>query len=571
MNQRFDIGLNSKLTSFSTKFGIDQKNINDNDLFEFFTNYTIISNVLQQDFSDINKIGTGKAKGIDGIGIIVNNQIITDESDLDKIGENENIKIKLCFIQSTIQNSFELKKFQSFTDEVINFLKNVNIIEPFTDIIGKLFNEEERFFEKISETPELELYFSSGKTNHHLENSEINAQKQKIENRDDFSIIFNCKRIYFLQYEELKEYFDKIEKFREVLVTFSNEIQLKEKEKIKISLLSTITFNELKNIILTDDENLRENLFVENVRTKIKDSSVNQDILNTLKNPSDREYFIYLNNGITILCDKIERHATKPNTFHLYYPRIINGCQTCHMLYEYYLQSSQDLNELEIATKVISTEDKSLKKQIIFATNNQNAIDKDLETLNDFHEGLEEYFIGTELFDIYYERLRGQYSDIEPPYKVINKEIVAKAYIAIFKQQPHLMKSRALEKIERFKENGEIFKDKSNDVFKKYYYSAVLYYLLNFFLSNKTIKLKSKTMDMHFLLACDLLLNHKNISTIKQKLEYLKEKGKAESLFKEINGQLENQSYLFERRGFYSSKKTKMLIKYYNNLENHDR
>lgn len=474
MAKKFDIGLKSKLNSYAQKFGINTSDIKEEDWFEGFVNYTVVSNIFSEDFESPNDISTGKAKGIDGIGVFVNNWLIKDEAELDKIGENEKIKLKICFIQSTIQSSFNLQKFQSFVDEVINILNASSRIEPFSDVIDKLFDEEDQFLEKMIETPVIELFFCSGKTEHYIPEEEIDNENNKFKNRNDYSIQFNLKGINFYQAKELKEAYDNIDKYLEILVKFDSEINLNEKPNVPVSLLSILKYSELKKIIVSEN-GLREKLFVENVRSRIENSTVNEDILKSLSNQQKREDFVYFNNGITILCERIRRHEVKPNSFYLKHPRIINGCQTSHMLYEHDTANPGEIENVEIVTKVIATTDSKLKKEIIFATNNQNAIDKDLESLNEFHSSLEEYYLGQDFFDIYYERLRGQYSEVSPPYKVINKE---------------------------------------------------------------TLK----------------------------KIEYLNNTEDAADLFKEANEILENQGYLFERRGFYSRPKTQRLIKHLNSI-----
>lgn len=566
MANTFDIGLRSKLKTFSEKFAIDTNIINEKDWFELFSNYIVVSTAINEDFDDPNSISTGKSKGIDGISIIVNNRIIKDESDLEKIGEKESLIIRLCFIQATTLSSFNLQKFQSFTDEVINFLRNDSTIEPFSDILKKIFDEEGRFYEQISDTPTIDLFFCSGKTNHQLQNSELESEKRKIQSRDDFQFQFNLNDIHFLQADELKSYYEKIDGFLEVLVEFNSEITLTEKPGIPVSFVSVLKFSELKKIIISDEGTgfLREKLFVENVRSKIENSTVNDEILSTLNDDVKRPYFLYMNNGITILCERVKRHEVSRNKFYIKHPRIINGCQTSHILYDYYLSNSEEADKVEVMAKIISTTNPNLKKDIIYATNNQNAIDKDLETLNVFHSKLEEYFIGRDILGIYFERLRGQYSEITPQYKVLTKELIAKAYISIILKEPHIMKSNAISKIEKYREAGKIFNQSNETDLETYYYSGSLYYLMNNVLSNNIIQLKSKTMDMHILLACDLKLDKDGIISISDKLNFLSDFENVKRLFNDVNSIMEQQDYLFEARGFYSNPKTKRLIEYFN-------
>lgn len=560
MEQKFDIGLNAKINEFIKRFDIDKSKNTDNDRFEDFSNYTIISNKIGEDLEEIGKISTGKSQGIDGIAIIVNNKIIYEESDLDKLGENEKLDVILCFIQSTTQKSFDLKKFQSFVDESINFLLLDLKIEPFTSVYSKLFDENNRFLNNFSDTPKLNLYFSSARTKHSIDNESIAKEKRKITHRNELENKFTLEDIYFLQKEELKQQFENISKFHIAQLKFNKSIQLDSRENVEISLLTTIKFEELKKVILNKDEKLREKLFVDNVRTFIGETDVNLDIKKTLSDNKQRNYFLFLNNGLTIMCDKIERHPVKQQEFILKYPRIINGCQTSHILFEKYKETPKEIDEIEIVAKIIATEDKFLKKEIIFAANNQNAIDKDLQSLNEFHEKIEQYFQGNDSIDLYYERLRGQYSKVSPPYRKINIENLAKIYISVLLLEPHKMKSNAIKKINEYQSKNRLYNSEKPEDIKDYFYCAVLNYWFNYFITNKIISLKTKTMDMHLLMAVNKFLDKNGITTTEAKIEYLTNDEQAQFLFEKANNYLSKEDYLFERRGFYSAPKTRKLI-----------
>ena len=107
MAQKFDIGLNAKINEFAKKFSITRTDTNDDDVFENFGNYVIASNLLEEELDNVKSVSTNKAQGIDGIVIIVNNRLVTEEADLGKFGPTEAIKIKIGFIQSTTKNSFD--------------------------------------------------------------------------------------------------------------------------------------------------------------------------------------------------------------------------------------------------------------------------------------------------------------------------------------------------------------------------------------------------------------------------------------------------------------------------------
>lgn len=563
MAQKFDIGLNAKINEFAKKFGITRTETNDDDVFEDFGNYVIASNFLEEELDNVKSISTNKAQGIDGIVIIVNNRLVSEEADLGKFGPTEAIQIKIGFIQSTTKNSFDEQKFSAFTDEVVKFLTGSIDIEPYSTIYKKLLDDSGNFIDRIEETPRVSLFFLSARTSHILSEEKINAERTKITSRNEIENKCNLDKISVLQKDEVKNEYEKISKFHSIQLKFENNIPLSSVDNVELSLLATVKFSELKKLILTSDKNLKEKLFVENVRNYIGSTPVNVDIKKTLDSNSERSYFPFLNNGLAIICDKIERHPVKDKEFTLTFPRIINGCQTTNELFKKYKESTNEnsIDNIEVVAKIISTNDNNLKKMIIYAANNQNSIDKDLQSLNEFHEKIETYFLGKEEnnFHLYFERLRGQHANVVPPYSKVNIEALARVFISVFLKKPHEMKSNAISVIEKFQKEGKVFNSSNHDA-AQYYYCGVLWYWFNHLLVNGSFTMKSKTMDMHILMACDILLEKKNYKTIDEKTNYLGTSANATTLFIEAATLLNGKNYLFERRGLYSNPKTEKLI-----------
>ncbi len=563
MTQKFDIGLNAKINEFTKKFSINRTDINDDDVFEDFGNYVVASNFLEEELDNVKSVSTNKAQGIDGIVIIVNNKLVSEEADLGKFGPTEAIQIKIGFIQSTTKNSFDEQKFSAFTDEVVKFLTGAIDIEPYSTIYKKLLDDSGNFIDRIEETPHVSLYFLSARTSHNLSEEKINAERAKINSRNEIENKCILDKILVLQKDEVKIEYEKISKYHTIQLKFENNIPLSSADNVELSLLVTVKFSELKKLILTSDKNLKEKLFVENVRNYIGSTPVNVDIKKTLDSDKERSYFTFLNNGLAIICDKIERHPVKDKEFTLTFPRIINGCQTTNELYKKYKESSDEssIDNIEVVAKIISTNDNALKKMIIYAANNQNSIDKDLQSLNEFHEKIETYFLGKEEKDLhlYFERLRGQHANVVPPYCKVNIETLARVFISIFLKKPHEMKSNAISVIEKFQKEGKIFNSSNQDV-NQYYYCGMLWYWFNHLLINGNFTMNSKTMDMHILMACDIVLESKNYITTDEKINYLSDSNNATSIFVETVNLLNSKDYLFERRGLYSNPKTEKLI-----------
>lgn len=121
------------------------------------------------------------------------------------------------------------------------------------------------------------------------------------------------------------------------------------------------------------------------------------------------------------------------------------------------------------------------------------------------------------------------------------------------------MKSNAVSIIDKFQKEGKIF-NSSNQPPIQYYYCGVLWYWFNHLHINGNIMMRSKTMDMHILMACNILLEKKNYLSLDEKLNYFGDYDNALSIFSETVNLLNNKDYLFERRGFYSYPKTEKLI-----------
>lgn len=567
MEQKFDIGLNAKINDFAAKFNVSREQISDSDIFEDFANYIITSNLLEEEIENIKSVSTNKAQGVDGIAIIVNDKLISEESDLGKIGVSEPIKIRIGFIQSTIEKSFDEQKLRAFTDEVVNFLVGKSKIEPYYTIYSKLLDESGDYISRIAETPRVSLFFLSARTSHNVQEDKINLERAKITSRSEIENRCYLEEFCIYQKEEIKNKYDKISKFHTPEITFEKSISLSSVDEVELSLLTIIKFSELKKLILTPEDNLKEKLFVENVRSYIGSTNVNKDIRKTLSTDSQRQYFPFLNNGLVIICDRIERHPVKEKSFTLTFPRIINGCQTTNELFRRY-KESKDIDSVEIVAKIISTKDDVLKKNIIYSANNQNSISKDLQSLNKFHEKIEDYFLGKDSsnYHLYFERLRGQHSNVTPPYSKINIETLARVFISVFLKKPHEMKSSALAIIEDYQDKNLIFNSTRHKP-NQYYYCAVLWYWFNYLLVNEKFTLRSKTMDMHVLMASDIFLEQNQINFIDDKIRFLDNENNATELISYTVDILNNQEYLFERRGLYSNPKTQELITFLKNAD----
>lgn len=139
----------------------------------------------------------------------------------------------------------------------------------------------------------------------------------------------------------------------------------------------------------------KERLFNKNIRFFIEESNINKGIKDTLTN--EPENFIYYNNGITFVCDKIKEMAlgaTSDNikTLKLTNMSIVNGAQTVISS-----SSIQDIpDEALVQIRIIETppESDKLSLKITQFNNSQNRVSAmDLRTLDPIHLEIKKYFI----------------------------------------------------------------------------------------------------------------------------------------------------------------------------------
>lgn len=122
-------------------------------------------------------------------------------------------------------------------------------------------------------------------------------------------------------------------------------------------------------------------LYAENIRLYLGDRAfVNKDIINTICS-EESIWFPYMNNGISIICEKFAIGNAKQNRklpIELTDMQIINGCQTVNALYsaKYNEQTKDNFRATNILVKIyqIGTDQAEFKMNVIRATNNQNAV-----------------------------------------------------------------------------------------------------------------------------------------------------------------------------------------------------
>jgi hypothetical protein len=182
-----------------------------------------------------------------------------------------------------------------------------------------------------------------------------------------------------------------------------------------------------------------DNIFERNVRGYLKQSNpVNQGIFETATGKWS-PYFVYMNNGLTITCDKFS-HAPITNSpvLDVENAQIVNGQQTARSLYKASL-SKKLKPDVKVLVRIVETKNQELLLQIVEATNTQTRVtSRDLHSNDQIQKLIEQHLASKGYF---YEARRNRYVGKETS-KRVDAEIAAQAFYAIFFKQPAVAKDK---------------------------------------------------------------------------------------------------------------------------------
>ena len=267
-------------------------------------------------------------------------------------------------------------------------------------------------------------------------------------------------------------------------------------KKLGNAYILCMSAHELLKLITTSDGLLRRNLFEDNVRDSQGYSTVNQEILTTLK--TCPEYFVLFNNGITIVCRNVTIEHGK---YVLENPQIVNGCQTCNMIYQAY-RGGVKFKGVQIIAKIIGTDLTDVTQGIVRGANRQNIVyEEAFETIREFHKNIEKYFEVNQVKGyqkIYYERRSKQYAGNVQirPYQKISFRGLIQSMVALFLN--HVEDSH--------KHEYTLLKDYKDSLFvdghscQPYYLAAFLYLNVDVLFRGGKLPKELSSYKMHIML-----------------------------------------------------------------------
>lgn len=170
-------------------------------------------------------------------------------------------------------------------------------------------------------------------------------------------------------------------------------------------------------------------LFAWNVRGALGRTKVNKDIGRSIENPSEHKNFLLYHNGLTILCQHLDR-ADDKITVSKY--SVVNGCQSLTSLFDHRTQITDDLRVL---TRLIElAPDSELAEKITHHSNNQNPINaRDLQSNSTIQRRLQNEVSEQYPGQVFYRIKRGE-PDRAP--QVIDNDEAGRLLLAFDLKEP---------------------------------------------------------------------------------------------------------------------------------------
>lgn len=142
-------------------------------------------------------------------------------------------------------------------------------------------------------------------------------------------------------------------------------------------LIGTVRGSEIVRLITDPDfpQEVDDSLFEDNIRIYLgEENDINRKILYTALSGQNSQFW-YLNNGITIVCDRMEYQPRSANSrVTMLNPQIVNGGQTSHALFEAARPDLTRIQDVKLIVRILETADRNFTNSVAEATNSQTPI-----------------------------------------------------------------------------------------------------------------------------------------------------------------------------------------------------
>jgi hypothetical protein len=424
------------------EFNDNQNYIKEDEFFEFFVaeqalkEYDLSYEEIEQGIK-----GAGLDGGCDGIYLFLNGMLI-NENDTNDLKFPKDIKLELFILQAKNTTSFNEDAIMKWKTTSNNLLQMAN---KTTDYIGRYNNDilnsfelfKDLYIKLIRNKVKLNInyvYISKGTEIH------PNVIKQADELKQQVKTLFPSPNVV------VTVEFVGADRLMELISTSVNQdFSLKLIEPpiaigSRKDYVALVNLAEYFNFITNEKGELIKHIFESNVRDYQGNTTVNEEIQDTLQNES-LEDFWWLNNGITIIASEAILATGKEIV--ISDPEIVNGLQTSTEIFNYFSQHHENisLEKRSVLVRVIVPENDESRDRIILATNSQTTIPKaSLRATDAIHRQIELFF---KTRGLYYDRRKNYYKNQgKRSSDIVSVPFLAQSLMSIMLQKPDYARAR---------------------------------------------------------------------------------------------------------------------------------
>ncbi len=450
-------------------------------LFEIFSIHAILNGLRSESIDPFAAHLSGDEFGIDGIALLIQGSLCQTVDDVAEcLSHGKNHEIEFCFFQSKTGNKIEYGELTKFFDGVTDFFEGTYLdptaqLEELMDAQGAIFKEA------FKQNPKLRLFYATTGT------AELSKQNKKLiaDKRAKLSNLNIFESIQFspIGAKSLQDGYRSATNSNSRDIEIIKPLTLPEHPSVQQSFIGYVKAEELVKIATQDaaeetERRINRAVFFDNVRDFNEKSDINKDILQELK-VGGQQSFVFKNNGVTVVAKDVSR---KGDTFYLDDYQIVNGCQTCNILF----QAGESAKDAFVPLRLIVSDDAEFVSKIIVGTNRQNEVKEDqFWALTSFMKDLEEYSNQQPADQkLFIERREHQYRNegIERT-RIVKPSELVKAIAGMFLFQPN----RAARDYRGIRKefSSKIFQDDHSVV--PYYTAAFASYRIDFAIRNNRV------------------------------------------------------------------------------------
>ncbi len=449
------------------------KNENEfDDSMDIFSIFSLMQIFKKQDIelSDIEDsiIDGGGDGGIDSIIIMIDGKLIRTMEEFDDFkSENNNqvsnnTRLNIYFSQIKKTSSFKELTWEKMLSTFMFAYENSDInycLNPETEDKINLVKTSIDFVITFSNLISIKInYITKGDTLN-ISNGVKLKGEQLVSKIKQYT---NTQKIEIAYYggNELREIFNTPLE-TESIIKYEKMLEKSFNTYNDNSFVILVTIGNYYDFITSDENELRETIFEDNIRHFEGNVMVNNAIIKTLKEEPSIEFWA-LNNGITILADEITPITN--NRLRINNMQIVNGLQTSFCIYNYFKNTPNALEseKRSILVKIIKVTDETISDRIIKCTNSQTAVrPADLRATDTYQRDIENNFLAN---GFYYNRRKNYYKNQgKPRAKIFSIANTAQYVEAILFASPSSARNNPTSLLKKDTNYNKIF-NKKNDI-----------------------------------------------------------------------------------------------------------